>query len=267
MKRILSVVLVLCILLSFAACEKEKEPTAYDLVNSAVKKTQALNNLDMNMIMKMSMAVEGVSIDVPVEYDIKAVDVHSNNPKLAMTMSLDMVGMAVDMDFYMEDGYYYVSAMGQNFKFKAEPGDDYDALGQASDLMVNLDEKYLNDTKIITNSNGSKTVKLEMDSDTFKKVFKELIDSTGEDAAEGATIKDISISNAAIEITVDKEGYIDIYKVKFDMSIAVDVMGTSDTITVKLDAGIKYNNPGKDVTVTAPAGYKNYPEVDPDALG
>jgi LEA14-like dessication related protein len=157
--------------------------------------------------------------------------------------------------------------MGENMKMKAEAGDDYDMLGQTDSMMVNLDEKYLKDTVIISNSDGSKTVKLEMDSEAFKAAFKELVDSTGESAAEGAEVKDISISNAVVEITVGKNGYIDTYKVKFDMDMKMDVMGTAYNVTVKLDASIKYNNPGKDVTVTAPAGYKNYPEVDPDALG
>lgn len=268
MKRsILAVFLVLAMLLTLAACGKDKNPNAYELVSSAIKKTQSLDSLDMAMSMKMSMATEGFSMDVPVEYDIKAVDVHSKNPKMSMVMSMDMMGNSVDMDFYMEDGYYYMSTMGQNMKFKAEAGDEYDALGQANDLMVDLDEEYLKDVAIVTNSNGSKTVKLKMDSDTFKKAFKELVDTTGKDAVEGATIDNITISNATVEITVDKEGYISAYNVKFDMSVSVEVMGTTNVITIKLDAGILYKNPGKAVTVTAPEGYKNYPEMDPDALG
>lgn len=266
MKRMLSIALVLCLLLSFTACGKDKEASAYDLVNSAMKKTQSLDSLDMQMVMDMSMKMEGVSMDIPVEYDIKAVDVHSKSPKMAMVMSMEMMGMSVDMDFYMEDGYYYMNAMGQKMKFKAEAGDEYDALGQANNMMVDLDEKYLKDTKVVTNSNGSKTVTLKMDSNEFKKTFNELIASTGEGAVDGGVLKSIDISDASVEITVDKNGYIDTYKVKFTMSMSIEAMGTANNVTAKVDASIKYNNPGKTVTVTAPAGYKNYPEVDPDTL-
>ena len=266
MKRILSVMLILCMLLSLAACEKDEGSSAYDLVDSAIKKTQALDSLDMKMVMDMSMAMEGITMDVPVEYSIKAVDVNGKNPKMAMVMSMETMGISVDMDFYMEDGYYYLSTMGQNMKFKAEAGDDYDMLGQTDNMMVELDEKYLKDTKVVTNSNGTKTVKLEMDSDAFMRVFKELIDSTGEGAADGATINDISISNAVVEITVGKEGYIDTYKIKFDMNMKLDVLGVTSDVSLKLDASIQYNNPGEKVTITAPAGYKDYPEVDPDTL-
>jgi len=266
MKRIFAAILMLSLLFTLAACGKDKNPEAYELVNSAMKKTQALDSLDMKMVMNMSMKMEGVSMDIPITYDIKAVDVHSKTPKMAMVMSMEMMGMSVDMDFYMEDGYYYMSAMGQKMKFKAEAGDDYDALGQANNMMVDLDEKYLKDVAIVSGSNGKKTVTLKMDSDEFKKTFKDLVDSTGESAVDGGTVKNIDISNASVEITVNKDGYIDTYKLKFDMSMTVDVMGTSNTVSVSTDASIQYNNPGKKVTVTAPAGYKNYPEVDPDTL-
>lgn len=275
MKRILSLILVLCILLSFAACGKDKEEgsttnelTAYELIDSAIKKTQALDSLDMKMIMSMKMTVEGESVEMPVEYYIKAVDIHSKNPRMSMVMNTEIIGMSVDMDFYLEDGYYYVSTMGKNMKMKAEAGDGYDVLGQSNNLMVDLDQKYLKDTKIITNNDGSKTVKLEMDRDAFKNEFKDLLDSTGEDTAEllGITEEDISISNAVVEITVDQDGYVDTYDVKFDMNIVMDGEGSSNSISVELVAGIDYNNPGQPVTVTAPEGYKNYPEVDPDTL-
>lgn len=268
MKRILSLILVLCILLSFSACGKDKEETsAYELVNAAVKKTQELDSLDMKMVMHMSMTVDGESVDMPIKYDVKAVDIHSKNPRMAMVMSTDIAGMSLNMDFYMEDGYYYVSTMGQNMKFKAETGDEYDALVQADNMMVKLDEKYLKDVTVKSGSDGKKTVVLQMNSEEFKKAFKELIASTGEGAVDGGVLKSIDISDASVEITVDKNGYIDTYKVKFNMSMTIEVMGTANNVTAKVDASIKYNNPGKDVTVTAPAGYKNYPEVDPDALG
>ena len=265
MKRsVLAVVLVLSILFTLAACGEEPKSEAYELVNAAMWKTRALDSLDIKMVMNMSMEVDGVSMDIPIEYDVKAVDVHSNFPKMAMVMTMEMFGMPMDVELYMEDGYYYMSAMDQKMKVKAEDLDDYDALGQANDIMVDLDEKYLKDVAVVSGSDGKKTVTLTMNVDEFMDEFEDLIDSVGESAAGGSSLEDIEISNISIEVTVDKNGYIDTYKVAYDMTVTVDVMDTTSTATASADISVQYRNPGQSVTVTPPADYKSYPEVDPD---
>jgi len=265
-KSILAVILVLSMLFTFAACGEEPKSEAYELLNAAMQKTQALDSLDSKMVMNMSMEVDGVSMEIPIEYDIKAVDMQSVFPKMAATMSVKMFGMTVETDMYMEDGYCYMSAMGQKMKVKAEDLDDYDALGQANDIMVDLDEKYLKDVAVVSGSDGKKTVTLTMNVNEFMDEFEDLIDSVGESAASGSSLEDIDISNISIEVTVDKNGYIDTYKVAYDMTVTVDVMDTTSTATASVEASIQYRNPGQSVTVTPPADYKSYPEVDPDTM-
>lgn len=266
-KSIIAIILVLSVVFTFAACGEDKNPGAYELINSAMKKTQALDSLDAKMIIDMSMEMEGFTMDLPVEYDLKAVDVRSDSPKVAMVMKMNVMGMTMDVDCYMEDGYYYMSAMGQKMKIKAEAGDEYDALGQADDLMVDLDEEYLKDVAVISGNDGKKTVKLELDNDAFQEVFDELIDSTGGDAASGGNVTSVRIPEAHLEITVDKNGYIDTYKVAFEMEMTIESQGATYDAKVDLDASIAYNNPGQAVTITAPEDYKSYPEVDPDIMG
>lgn len=268
MKRsVLAVVLVLSMLFTLAACGDDKNPGAYELINSAIKKTEALDSADMKIVMNMSIDMDGFSMDVPVEYDVKAVDMQSESPKMNMVMKMGMLGMSVNVDCYVEDGYYYMYTMGQKMKVKAEAGDEYDALGQADELMVDLDAEYLKDVAIVSGADGKKTVKLEMDNDAFQEVFDELIGSTGDGAATGGNVTSIRIPEAHLEITVDKNGYIDTYKVAFEMEMTIESQGASYDAAVELDASIQYNNPGTPVTVIAPDGYKDYPEVNPDTLG
>ena len=268
MKRsIFAVILVLSMLFTLAACGEEPKSEAYELVNAAMLKTQALDSMDAKMIMNMSIEVDGVSMDIPIEYDIKAVDMQSGSPKMDMVVKMSMMGMSVNADCYVEDGYYYMSIMGQKVKVKAEVGDDYDALGQADDLMVDLDAEYLKDVAIVSGADGKKTVTLTMDVNEFMDEFEDLIDSVGENASSGSSLEDIDISNISIEVTVDKNGYIDTYKVAFDMAMTVDVMDTTSTATASAEISIQYRNPGQSVTVTPPADYKSYPELDPDAIG
>ena len=265
-KSILVIILVLSMLFTFAACGEDNNSGAYELVNSAWKKMEALDCMDAKMIMNISMKVDGISMDIPIEYDLKAVGLQSDSPKMAMIMSMEMFGVTVETDVYVEDDYCYMSSMGQKMKVKAEDVSDYDALDQANDIMVDLDEEYLKDVAVVPGSDGKKTVTLTMNADEFMDEFKDLIDSVGENAASGSSLEDIDISNVSIEITVDKNGYIDTYKVAFDMAMTVDVMDSTSTATASADMNIQYRNPGQSVTVTPPADYKSYPEVDSDAM-
>lgn len=270
MKRnLLALFLVLVMLFTLVACGKDdvNETTAFALIDAATKKTQALDSAEMDMTMNMSMDMMGVSMDIPITYNIKGVGLQSSSPNLEMVMSMTMFGMAVEMDIYVENGYYYMSYMGETMKYKAEDAADYDAMAQVNAMYGDLTADLLKDTAITKNADGSKTVKLTLDSETFKKVFKDLVDRTGNSAAEGATIKSITISNANVEITVNKDGYIDTYKVDFDMSMTMDVLGESYSTSVGVDATVQYKNPGTNVTVTPPDGYQNYPEVDLDSIG
>lgn len=267
MKRISALLLALIMIFTLTACGKDKdpvkndEPSAFELIDSATKKTEKLDCAEMDMTMNMSMDMMGMSMDVPMSYKIKGVDLQSKSPKMEMDITMSMFGMTIDMDAYVEDGYYYMTVMGENAKYKAEDAADYDGMSQAQSMFGDFTPELMKDTKIIKNADGTKTVKLSLDSDAFKRTFKDLIDSTGSSAAEGATIKDVTITNGNVEVTVTADGYIDTYKVVFDMSMTMDVLGESYTASIKVDATVQYKNPGKSVTVTAPVGYKDYPLV------
>lgn len=269
-RKLLALGMVLVLLMSvfaLAGCEQVEQLTAYKLVTDAVAKTEALESADMTLKMDMSVSAEGMTMDIPMSYDIKATDLKTESPKVSMKMTATVIGMSMDIDAYVENGYYYMSMMGEKVKYKAEDAAQYDALGQADSMMMDLPEDVLKDVAIIKNEDGTKTVKVTMNADAFKAVYDELIAATGSSAASGATLSAVNIANAEVEITVAESGYVTDYKVKFDMNMTMDMLGESSTASAKIDMSLKYNEPGKTVTVTAPEGYQDYEEMSLDSLG
>ena len=265
MKRTwIAILLIIAIMLCCTGCDLPlgQEDNAYAIVYSAMQKTKALDSAHMILEMKSGVSVAGVSLSVPMEYDIKAVGLTGDSPKMNMTVKMDVLGVDLDMDFYIEDGYYYMTYLGQNLKFKAESMEEYNGFGQIASVMPDLNEIYFTDIPVTKNWDGSKTVTISLSNEAFQSIFGELISSAGSSASQGAAIESVMVSDATVKITVDKSGYIKSYKVSFDMSMSVGVNGASTTSSVFTEAEVTYVNPGKAVTVTPPAGYKNFPEAD-----
>jgi hypothetical protein len=255
----LSVILILSALM-LTSCERV---TAYALVSGAMKKTQALDSMDADVTMKMSVDVMGISTEVPMTFHVKAAGLKTDKPIMAADMTMSMMGFDMTTNLYSEGEYFYVTSMGENMKMKiGELTEDYDVMGDIADTVKELPEDLLKDVEAVNNDDGTKTVSVTIPDDAFASIYKELLESTGESAAGGSEITDVAVSNAKADITVSKEGYIAVYKLAFDMSMTVD----GEQATSKMDMTVNYKNPGTAVTVTAPEGYQDFEELTEDDL-
>ena len=66
----------------------------------------------------------------------------------------------------------------------------------------------------------------------------------------------VQIKDAEVSITV-KDGYIQSYSIDYD--VVVEASGV--TMRYGASASVTYNNPGKTVTITPPAGYQSFPSL------
>lgn len=100
----------------------------------------------------------------------------------------------------------------------------------------------------------------------FAEIYKSFVDEMSASAAEGEEVSEVSVTNAKVTVTVDKNGYVSVYGISFDMNLKAESEGMSLEMKASVDMNIAFKNPGTAVTITPPAGYQDFEEVDPEEL-
>ena len=95
MKKLTAVALALVMLVSVFALTSCEKVTAYSLVADAVAKTNALDSFEADMDIKMNVDVMGISMEMPIDCNIKAAGMQGENPVTASTMSMSLMGVSM----------------------------------------------------------------------------------------------------------------------------------------------------------------------------
>jgi len=271
MKKFTALALVLVMLVALFAltsCEgKKMKLTAYALVSDAVAKTEALDSFEADMEIKMGIEAMGVSMDMPMQYNVKASGLKGDNPVTFSKLSMTIMGMTMTTEAYTEGEWCYVSALGEKAKMKVGADtEEYDGFSDVKSVVKALPEDLLSEVEIIENSDGTKTVSVAVSDEKFAEIYKSFVDEMSSSAAESENVSDVSVENAKVTVTVDKDGYVSVYGIHFDMAVTGESDGISVETKASVDMTITYKNPGTAVTVTLPADYQDYKEVDPSEL-
>lgn len=252
-KRMVSLLLVVCLMATvvlFTGCE-----SAESLVKGAIAKTSMLDSYEAEIEMQLDMEASGMTMSIPMTIGMKVKDAHGDNPIISANTAISMLGQSIEMDVYSDGEWIYLVSEGEGYKVSAENGDEYDYTGDVDDMIQNIPEDLLKDAEIVKNDDGSKSVTVALPDEVFAEVYKEFVDSMNE-TATGSEVEDIEISDAVVSITV-KDGYISVYDISFEMNMTVVSLETS----MDVKATITFKNPGQDVPVTPPDGYKDFEEM------
>ena len=262
---ILAAVLAIALMLALASCG---EVTAYQLVSDAIGKNEALDAMDASVDMKMKMATQGVTLEMPLTGSVKASGLKGENPVALVNMQMSLMGQNIATSIYTEDGDAYVtmSVMGMSINRKVKAGEvpeDYDLGIVIESVVKRLPEEMLKDAEVVKNSDGTKTVAAVLPEESFGDIYNEIIGKMMEKANLDTDVN-MSLSDTHVEITVDKNGYLSAYKLLYKMNITMLTEGKEVKVDADVETVITYHNPGAAVTVTPPEGYQEFPEADAD---
>lgn len=254
-RKIVSVVLALCVLLmcvSLTACKSE---TAYSVIGSAVEKTQALDSMAAEMKIEMNMDMDGMTMSVPITADMKATELQSGSPKISSDISMSMLGQDILMSMYQEGDWAYIVVDDMKYKTNiSEAESEYDYSDDMNDMLKTLPEELLKEVELVKNEDGSKTVTVSIPDEMFAEIYEDFL--SGLDTAAGTEGAEIKISDAVVTITVAND-YISVYDMKFNMDMEIEGIAVS----TEVKATITYRNVGAEVTVTPPEGYESFEEL------
>ena len=271
MKRNVTRILVLALalsmlLLTFAACGKKE--TAFSLLSDAIEKMEAQGSMEMNLNMDMEMKLAGVTVEIPMTMHYVVDRLDTEAPRLLMDMTMAMMGQEIDMTVYSEsDGVYYLiyNMMGIEMNMKTSDEEVVGSMGASSantDMIRLIPEEYLADTEIVINEKGEKEISISLKPEVFGEIFSDVVESNTANATGDGSVESMEIRSANIVYRFNEEGYFTSGEMSYDMTFKVSADGVSMDTEATVAATFEYLNPGKDVTVTPPEGYLDFPDMD-----
>lgn len=253
MKKCLTLLLAAVTVLSLAACGSAKDPKA--IYDDASKKTSELTSMDVDSVVNMQMVQGGKTTDIKMNLNMKMAGINTENLKYQAQGTTDIGEQSIDISMYYENGYYYMSSMGQKIKYAMDLDAMMKQIKQTTEG-ASMDSSYL---KEITakKENGNQILTFTVDAEKMDAYVQDIMGQMGTDL-EGVTY---TIKDASGEVTVSEEGYF--INSKINMSLEMNSQG--ETISMVMDTDSTYNNPGQDVEVTAP-DLEGYTEIDASAI-
>ncbi len=254
MKKTLTMFLVFAMAFSMTACAGAKD--AKTIYNDATKKTSALTSMDVTSTVNTQMTQGENKTDMKMNLDMKIADINKETMKYSATGTTSVMGQDLDISMYYENGYYYMTSMGQKIKYAMDLNEMMEQVKQSTEG-ASLDASYMKE--ISAQKDGdNQIITFTVDAQKMDSYVKDLIAQMGTNL-EGVTY---NIKEVKGEATVNKEGYFS--KSKINMSL--DMTAQGETISMVMDTDATYNNPGQTVEVTTP-DLEGYTEVDPSTLG
>ncbi len=253
MKKCLTLLLAAVTVLSLAACGSAKDPKA--IYDDASKKTSELTSMDVDSVVNMQMVQGGKTTDIKMNLNMKMAGINTENLKYQAQGTTDIGEQSIDISMYYENGYYYMSSMGQKIKYAMDLDAMMKQIKQTTEG-ASMDSSYL---KEITakKENGNQILTFTVDAEKMDAYVQDIMGQMGTDL-EGVTY---TIKDASGEATVSEEGYF--INSKINMSLEMNSQG--ETVSMVMDTDSTYNNPGQDVEVTAP-DLEGYTEIDASAI-
>ncbi len=252
MKRLTTVCLALLMvltLLSATACSKTL--TAFERYTKAMEKLAQMDAVDAVMTMNIKMEMTGMTMELPMNYEIKAKGLKGDSPEMRVLMDMTVMGQSVKTDVYMKDGWHYYSMEDVKYKIRADKDDSMD-LDSVLKKEATLTEELLKDVAV-TEEDGLSVIRVTLSGEQILSMYKSLTES----ATEGLTVVAENISDATVSMALDKDGNLVSETVCFKMTISEPTVGE---MKMDMEAVVTYRNIGKDVTVEAPEGYESYEE-------
>ncbi|MDO5550467.1 MAG: hypothetical protein Q4F76_04805 [Lachnospiraceae bacterium] len=253
MKKLLSIVLTMTLVLSLAGCSK---PDPREIYDAASKKSGELADMAMTYETDMKMIQGEDTLDMTMSMEMKMTGINSDNLRYVAEGTTSAMGQEIPMSMYYEDGWYYMDTMGQKFKYAMDMETMMEQIKQSMGN-ANMSSEYLTD--ITAEKDGdSQILTFTADASKLDSYVQDIMGMMGT-GMEGVSY---TIHEMSGEAVVNKEGYFSSSKILMKMDMTVE----GESVAMEIDMDVVYQNPGQSVTIDTP-DLEGYTEIDPSLLG
>ncbi|MFT4007683.1 MAG: hypothetical protein QM683_19475 [Lacrimispora sp.] len=210
MKRCLTLLLAAATALSLAACGSAKDPKA--IYDDASKKTSELTSMDVDSVVNMQMTQGEKITDIKMNLNMKMAGINTENLKYQAQGTTDIEGQSIDISMYYENGYYYMSSMGQKIKYAMDLDAMMKQIKQTAEG-TSMDSSYMKDITA-KKENGNQVLSFTVDAEKMDVTYRILW-------ARWTDMKDLTytIKEANGETTVGEDGYFTNSKINMSLEI------------------------------------------------
>ena len=261
MKKWLSMIMVLALLVCLTACgenaatnaddgKKDEPVDLYTVVKEATEKTLAATSYEAKMVYVVDTDMFGTQMkttaDLVLTYNGEEIGVDGKSV-------VEMMGSKTETpcQYYYDGEYLYMTMLGEGYKIAATEEDFVEEVGSFNEYIVVLPEELFEGI-----TGDAENVVLTLDETTLKNLYGEAL---GEEIGE--ELSDITVKDGKITLSV-KDGYLSTFNVSFTCEVGT---GEEDTVTYVFSQETTFTQYG-DVTVTPMEGYEDFEEMDDDLL-
>lgn len=255
-KKLFCMFLVLILAMAAAGCSSSKETDPQKVLENAQNKNSELTSSDLTLNIAMDITAAGESISMDMDMDCKSKGT-GDTAQLAMTSTINTMGMGITMEMYYNDGYLYANILDQKLKQYIPLEDVQDQVipstqtfSLTGDALKELSmEQDGSNQKISFTADGSKMT------DLVNMMISQLQSQLGDDVTY--TVQDMTGT-----ITVNSDGYLAEETFQIPMTITVPDVGD---MSMDLTCTVTNHNPGEEVTIEFP-DFSDYTESDLSSL-
>ena len=261
MKKWLSMIMVLALLVCLTACgenaatnaddgKKDEPVDLYTVVKEATEKTLAATSYEAKMVYVVDTDMFGTQMkttaDLVLTYNGEEIGVDGKSV-------VEMMGSKTETpcQYYYDGEYLYMTMLGEGYKIAATEEDFVEEVGSFNEYIVVLPEELFEGI-----TGDAENVVLTLDETTLKNLYGEAL---GEEIGE--ELSDITVKDGKITLSV-KDGYLSTFNVLFTCEVGT---GEEDTVTYVFSQETTFTQYG-DVAVTPMEGYEDFEEMDDDLL-
>ncbi len=268
MKKLFSLLLILAVLMGIAALagcgtqegflggNPETEPVdLHTLVSEAKERTTNATYVSARMNLNMKVDAMGDHMDVGVAFTIKADMTDPEKPIIGLDAAISSLqGEQISYGYYYDGQWMYQAINGEGYKIKATLEEFRNEAVDTDNLLVDLPEELF-DGITATTVNGVTKVELTAESETFKKLYEDMLEQILSDAANNYDIA-MEVDDARIAIAV-ADGYLKSY----DLSFKVTCTLGDEYAIYDLTMSMIYDSVNEKLTITPPEGYEDFTEL------
>lgn len=248
MKKVLSYLLVLVMMLSLVACgskssdkksSKEEKVDAIETIISISENFDDLRYVDAELTLKADAEAEGEKVKIDAALELAIANFLQNGMEASMPFSASVTDMDdIEGTAYWSEGYLYADVMGQKMKLQADLDfDDFAGLFtfENDEEISDEDKKEIEDTLNPTakKSGDNYIVTMELDWDTIKE-------SMDEEALEGV---EIQVDKCTITLTANEDYFLE--NITFTMKLNGEYEGVA--VNAELDFTINLSTKNKEI--------------------
>ncbi|HJC46646.1 MAG TPA: hypothetical protein IAA04_01185 [Candidatus Lachnoclostridium pullistercoris] len=229
------------------------ENAAMAALRAATEKSKSMTAIDTDMLMNMQISMEGLTLDMNMNGNMKMKDIYSDSMEYLMDMNLNLLGETVHMNYFYTGGYGYYDIDGEKMKIPMDMATAMES-AQTASLVTEDDLSYIQDASMTDNGNGTYTIYFTANGAKLNQMVQSVFGTMGSEYADLGS--SVSFDTYKGEMTLDTAGNSIQEKALMDMTVNYE--GSSMTYHMYVECNI--NNPGQPVNFTLPST-DGYPDI------